>query len=154
MIDGNLKPRIADYAEIQITEQARDYPNMDKGGTAGWQSPELFELEDFGLQSSTPTEASDVYAVACLCVEVSPRNPMALMRWSHNLQLYTRQNPFPNQREIKIVTKVLKGHRPERPAAPAEEMSEGLWKLVNRAWITKPQNRPSALEVAQCLSTL
>ena len=37
--------RIADYGVIQITEQARDYPNVDQGGTASWQAPELFEPE-------------------------------------------------------------------------------------------------------------
>lgn len=69
-----------------------------------------------------------------------------------NIQLHTRQSPFPGQREIKIVNSVLKGVRPPRPTETGQEMTDNLWELVTRSWAEKPNARPSARELVEKLN--
>ena len=42
------------------------------GGTTRWLAPELLEPEAFGLKHNTPSEQSDVYALAMVFFEVRP----------------------------------------------------------------------------------
>jgi serine/threonine protein kinase len=43
----------------------------DQHGCDRWMAPELLNPQDFGFTNSRRTRASDVYAFACVCVEVS-----------------------------------------------------------------------------------
>jgi hypothetical protein len=44
-------------------------PNAFNQGTR-WKAPEIFDPEDFGFHASERTRATDVYAFACVCLEV------------------------------------------------------------------------------------
>lgn len=43
---------------------------MHGGGAMRWKAPELVDPEEFGLETTRPTFASDVFAFGCLCIEV------------------------------------------------------------------------------------
>lgn len=49
---------------------AYNYGSQHGGGATRWSAPELFDPEEFGLESSRPTFQSDIYAFACICIEV------------------------------------------------------------------------------------
>lgn len=52
---------------------AYQYGSMHGGGAVRWSAHELFDPEEFGLNSTRPTAACDIYAFACICIEVRPR---------------------------------------------------------------------------------
>ena len=45
------------------------------GGTDPWLPPEHFDPPRFGLEIDRPTPEGDIYAFACVCIEVSIRIP-------------------------------------------------------------------------------
>ncbi|KAJ6486735.1 kinase-like domain-containing protein [Mycena sanguinolenta] len=97
------------------------------GGSARWFAPELIEWESFGCERFSRTTASDVYAYACVCLE-----------------LYTGSPPFAELHEVAAMMKVIKHERPEQPP----DMSAALWQLVSTAWVSDFRNRPSIHDIA------
>ncbi|KAF7324409.1 Kinase-like protein [Mycena sanguinolenta] len=70
----------------------------NRAGSVRWFAPELIEPTRFGCPKFIRTKASDVYAYACVCLE-----------------LYTRNPPFAHLREIAASLRVIQGERPEQP---------------------------------------
>ena len=62
--------RIADFGLSRFSDATQTTETLNGKGTLRWMAPELHFPTDFGLDSSIPTFASDVYAFACTCVEV------------------------------------------------------------------------------------
>ncbi|KAJ7886898.1 kinase-like domain-containing protein [Mycena leptocephala] len=98
-------------------------------------APELIDPERFG-SPFLRTPATDVYAFACVCLE-----------------LYTGRPPFANLSETATLLRVINGDRPERPSCePA--MSDALWQHVNECWAQDSAARPATDVVLQQIQGL
>ncbi|KAG6890513.1 hypothetical protein C0995_007712 [Termitomyces sp. Mi166 len=100
-----------------------------KAGTIRWQAPELFDPE----RAQVPrTEASDIYAWACVAYEI-----------------FADQIPFAHlSRNTVIITKITSGERPARPpdSSPSWGMwglTEDIWTLMRTCWHGDPVRRPT-----------
>ncbi|KAF7326865.1 Kinase-like protein [Mycena venus] len=103
-------------------------------GSLRWFAPELIAPTFFGCDRFVRTTASDVYAFACVCLE-----------------LHTGSPPFLDvSPDVAAMLKVVAGERPSRPAS----MSDNLWDLVTAAWAQKFQDRPSVDKIIESMKTL
>lgn len=75
LIDEDDTVRLTDFGMALIAEATSyQYASVHGGGATRWQAPELIDPDEFGISSSRPTFASDVYSFSCICIEV--RAPM------------------------------------------------------------------------------
>ena len=98
-------------------------------------SPELFCPENFGLKDRHRTKRSDCYALGMVIYEV-----------------LSGQVPFPRYDFFAVVVKVSAGERPERPqGAEGNWFIDNVWKMLERCWTPKQDDRPSIGDVFRCL---
>ncbi|KAJ7676710.1 kinase-like domain-containing protein [Mycena polygramma] len=107
--------------------------SSNHGGSARWWAPELLRPEAFGCERFLRTTASDVYAYACVCVE-----------------LHTEKPPFARLLEVSAMLKVIAGDRPEQPSS----MSAAMWELVTAAWVADFRARPTIHHIAARLKVI
>ena len=98
-------------------------------------SPELFFPENFGLKDGRRTKRSDCYALGMVIYEV-----------------LSGQVPFPRCSVYAVVMKVSAGERPERPQGTERNwFIESVWRMLERCWAPKRDDRPSIGDVLRCL---
>ncbi|KAJ3485618.1 hypothetical protein NLI96_g4827 [Meripilus lineatus] len=114
LVDSTGKMRLADFGLAVIAEAGQSLTVTTRGGAFGWLAPELIDPESFGLDSTRPTFASDVYSFACVCIE-----------------LFSCQSPFVGVGDAQIVMRVCRGQRPPRPNLRGQTMPDVLWDLIN-----------------------
>ena len=71
LIDDDWHACIADFGLAAFAETTADTHTTDHRGSTRWMAPELLYPEAIGLPCFQRTYATDVYAFACLCLEVS-----------------------------------------------------------------------------------
>ncbi|KAJ6479207.1 kinase-like domain-containing protein [Mycena vitilis] len=129
LIQEDWSACLADFG-LSAFSDATASVTSNRAGSTYWMAPELLAPERFG-GSSSRTPASDVYAFACVCIE-----------------LYTGRPPWGNIAEVVVLWKVHNGERPERPSnSPA--MSDALWQHVSAYWAENPATRPATHVVLQ-----
>ncbi|KAJ7114223.1 kinase-like domain-containing protein [Mycena epipterygia] len=132
LMDDGEHAQLADFGLAIVTDATRRTTPTKQRGSWRWMAP---ELHDYKLEFKR-TGASDVYAFACLCIEI-----------------YTGEQPFWNiQQEMAVVILVLEQKRPPRPSSSGppdgtRAMSDGLWATVEACWAHKPSDRPDMGEV-------
>ncbi|KAF8210526.1 kinase-like domain-containing protein, partial [Mycena galopus ATCC 62051] len=104
--------------------------SSNRGGSDYWLAPELFDPTAFGCTRYKKTRATDVYAFACVCLE-----------------LHTGDPPFRKLPPTAAMHAVTRGERAERPAT----MSDKLWLLVSSSWASNFADRPTAAGIVQAL---
>jgi len=99
-----------------------------------WMAPEILEAEN--VSSGRPTKMSDVYSFAIVVIEI-----------------FTGNVPFPDLSGLNIYYLVVKkGKRPPKPTdARKLGLSSGAWKLVQKCWNEKRDERPDMQYVADRL---
>ncbi|KAJ7091395.1 kinase-like domain-containing protein [Mycena belliarum] len=121
LLTDNLDVQICDFGlgkwqETSIvTGGSRATP-----GTVRYTAPELHRGE-------RPTYASDVYAFACLALEIC-----------------TRKVPFSGTETMGVASRVCRG---DRPPCPEEILDQRLWDLIEECWSHQPDERPSTARV-------
>ena len=104
--------------------------SSSSSGPTRWMSPELIDPELYGLEKSSPTRSSDCFALAMVIYET-----------------ISGHVPFQGSTDFAVSSKVVKGERPCREAV----FDASLWKVLERCWAPKPDDRPSIEDVLQHL---
>ncbi|KAJ7817235.1 kinase-like domain-containing protein [Mycena leptocephala] len=89
---------LADFGLTSLSDATTVTHTSHRAGSTRWMAPELIDPERFG-SPFLRTPATDVYAFACVCLE-----------------LYTGRPPFANLSETATLLRVINGDRPERPS--------------------------------------
>ncbi|KAF7348451.1 Kinase-like protein [Mycena venus] len=105
--------------------------SSNHGGSVRWFAPELIDPKSFGCEKFSRTTASDVYAYACVCLE-----------------LYTGSPPFAHLPDAPAMLRVIAGERPEQPST----MSAAVWELVTSAWVPDFKARPTIHDIVLTLA--
>ncbi|KAJ7301173.1 kinase-like domain-containing protein, partial [Mycena albidolilacea] len=130
--DGNAC--LSDFGLATTFSEADSTAGMtsssNRAGSIQWFAPELIQPQSFGCERFVRTTATDVYAYACVCLE-----------------LYTGRPPFAHLPDVAAMFRVIAGDRPEQPTT----ISDTLWQLVTAAWAPEPHARPSIHEIAVAL---
>lgn len=155
LIDDDGQPRISDFGLATfIDSQAStlDQSSFKGKGSMRWQAPELLDSSRFSGITLGLTTKSDVYAFACVCLEVSDLYQRMAWRFSKAInQVFTEQIPFSNLRDGEVILEVaVRDGRPQRPPEPAETrgLSDEIWKLIQDCWAVQPEDRPNMTAVA------
>ncbi|KAL4244339.1 EKC/KEOPS complex subunit BUD32, partial [Abortiporus biennis] len=120
LITEDLRVQLADFGLSKFANTTTASWGSLGGGTTRWMAPELFQ----GLR---PSFASDIYAFACVCLE-----------------LHTGKHPFPELLlESQVIARVLQGGRPEKPTT-GFTIDPDLWDIVTHCWTASPEERPDA----------
>ncbi|KAJ7936955.1 kinase-like domain-containing protein [Mycena leptocephala] len=123
LIDDGEHAQLADFGLANVTDATLGTQH----GSSRWMAPELLNYQ---LEFKR-TEASDVYAFACLCIEI-----------------YTGEQPFWSiRKDMAVVLRVLDQKRPPQPSSSGppdgtRAMSDELWAIVEACWVHKPSDRP------------
>ncbi|KAJ6550285.1 kinase-like domain-containing protein [Mycena capillaripes] len=124
LVSDDLKACLADFGLSSIiAASTTDTSSTNRAGSIRWQAPELIRPGAFGCNRYVRTTASDIYAFACVCLE-----------------LHTGCPPFLDiVQDATVIFEVIAG---KRPARPETSMSVGLWALVTTAWAQNFSDRP------------
>lgn len=132
---------------------SQNYGSM-RGGNARWQAPEVLDPEKFGSTSARPTMASDVFAVGCVCIEVTSITftpVLTCLTVGTCLKLCTSKAPYadvPNSYTVAV--RVLEGLRPSRPRfSDGSAVPEGLWFMMTLCWSAEIWRRPTAVGLVE-----
>ncbi|KAK6969390.1 kinase-like protein [Favolaschia claudopus] len=126
--DFGLATTIQD-GDPQITSTAIA-SGSNHAGSLRWTAPELLVPEQFGCERFLKTRATDVYAFACVCIE-----------------LETGKVPFAEVTEIQAMFNILRGIRPDQP----ETMTDTMYDLVTEAWAENFRDRPNTRTIIRLL---
>ncbi|KAJ7266652.1 kinase-like domain-containing protein [Mycena rebaudengoi] len=142
LIDNGEHAQLADFGLAVVTDATIGTTSTTRRGSSRWMAPELLNPE---LEFER-TRASDVYAFACLCVElILPE------------QIYTGEQPFCNFiHDITVVLQILDHKRPPRPSSlgppdGTRAMSDGLWAIVEACWAHEPLDRFDMHKVSELI---
>lgn len=132
LIDENLSVRLADFGLAQFSDSSTSTLGSQLGGATRWMAPELV------LQGERSSFASDVYALACVCLEI-----------------YSQKRPFAAMNDAQIIAQLMKDLRPARIAMKSgREIPDDVWELIEKCWATDPEARPTMSEVVSYASRL
>ncbi|KAF9448075.1 kinase-like protein [Macrolepiota fuliginosa MF-IS2] len=104
------------------------------GGTARWMAPEIIDGAEIGLLR--PSSASDVYSLASVMIEV-----------------FTGEVPYHEiPQSVTVIAKIIRGIKPAKPKREkALELTEGIWKIMQKCWSDTPSDRPTVDQVLELL---
>ena len=75
LIDDDGNARLTDFGMALVSEATSyGYASAHGSGAIRWTAPELIDPEEFEMEDSRPTPASDIFSFACMAVEVSIRS--------------------------------------------------------------------------------
>ncbi|EIN11538.1 kinase-like protein, partial [Punctularia strigosozonata HHB-11173 SS5] len=128
LVDEQGNIRLADFGLAELTECWCAGSTVGQGSTR-YMGPELHDPDSFGLVFKR-TYASDMYALACLFLE-----------------MLTGMEPFHEiQRDSTVILQVISGGRPTRPESSSchgIHLPDDLWGIMEDCWKRQPHFRPS-----------
>jgi len=137
LIDDEWHVRLADFGLASFAESTLATDTSNHHGAKRWMAPELLDPEMLDLKRFQRTPKSDIYAFACVCLE-----------------LYTGKHPFSViAREEPVMLSVMNGKRPSRPLDKDRALSDELWDIVQKCWAQSFSERPDMNEVLDMMKT-
>ncbi|KAJ6527617.1 kinase-like domain-containing protein [Mycena vulgaris] len=133
LIDSGERAQLANFGLAIVTDATLGTTSTTQRGSCRWMAPELLNYHD----EFKRTKACDVYAFACLCIEI-----------------YTGGRPFWNIKpDAAVAIQILEQKRPPRPSSlgppdGTRAMSDGLWAIVGACWAHEPSDRPDMNKVS------
>ncbi|TCD69152.1 hypothetical protein EIP91_008629 [Steccherinum ochraceum] len=140
LVDAGGNACLTDFGMAVIADAtAYQYGSIHGGGAVRWTAPELIEPEEFGMHARRPTFASDIYSLACVCIE-----------------LFTGKFPFEElERDYQVIVTVMKQGRPMRPRLPDDTtIPDEMWSWIARCWAHNPSQRPAIDVVARVFEVI
>ena len=135
LVDQTCHARLADFGLLTILSDSTTSNSYTQGGTIRWMSPELFDPE---IQDHRRTIHSDCYALGMVVYEV-----------------LSQRIPFYQSPNLVILLKVTRGDRPGRPqGVEGTWFSDVVWELLERCWVSQPEDRPSVVDVLHRLEEI
>ncbi|KAK6988688.1 kinase-like protein [Favolaschia claudopus] len=107
--------------------------SSNRAGSLRWFAPELLSPQAFDCEKFARTTATDIYAFACVCVE-----------------LHTLAPPFAKIQDPTVIIEVINGRRPERPVG----MLDGIWEITSKGWASKWRERLTIQDIVRRLRGL
>ncbi|KAF7358680.1 Glycoside hydrolase family 76 protein [Mycena sanguinolenta] len=144
VVHGDLKqtpatfPCICDFGLSRITTRA-GFTTLSIG-TVPYLAPELFFVLDAETAEQTllrTTKYSDVYSFGLLVIEI-----------------LTSERPKRRPSREFVTLNELRTLRPQRDDYPASKISNGMWDLLERCWVSSPEFRPTSGDVLDSLRSL
>ncbi|EPQ57112.1 kinase-like protein, partial [Gloeophyllum trabeum ATCC 11539] len=123
LIDHKHEPRLTDFGLSTFAGSHTTTGTQTTHGNEQYWAPE-FILREPG--EWTPTPESDMYAFACL-----------------GLQMYTREMPWQNFTSLQIQLNVTNGQRPSRPSTGS--MSDDVWDVIQACWAQEAKKRMKSI---------
>ncbi|KAJ3540717.1 hypothetical protein NM688_g6188 [Phlebia brevispora] len=134
LVTEKWEVKLADFGLSILAEGGGNSSSL-RGGGSRWLAPELIAPEHYGLTTTRPTYASDIYSLACVSIE-----------------LYTGKPPFFGMSEAQTILSVTSGVRSERPQFfDGNLMRTPMWTLITDCWKGNPSERPNAETVVNRL---
>ncbi|KAJ6475700.1 kinase-like domain-containing protein [Mycena vitilis] len=118
LLDDQGHARLVDFGLAVFADGPLAPTN--RGGSVRWMAPELLNPESCGFSTFRRTFASDIYAFACVCLE-----------------LYTGKPPFSEIYEGAVMLKVIAGVRPQVPSV----VPAWCQQLITKCWCHCPFER-------------
>ena len=143
--------RITDFGLATVTKDAgsEQSTSEDQTHTTRWTAPEI--LTEQGKRS----KEADVFSFAMVMIQVGHGSSAACRALAYHrfvsIQAFTGMVPFHGKPPAAATFDIMRGARPPRPTHP--NVTEGLWKLMQRCWDHNPYSRPKVSEVLQVLLT-
>lgn len=141
LVDDEGEPCLTDFGISTYYQSFTVSAESGNSGTPAYMAPEILELRlqyDAGMTDEdelnmkvrkTISTAYDIYAFACVCIEVYSENKL----W---------------QGTIWTDLGVINGQRPPRPAG---EMPDELWSMIQKCWVKQPGERMKTQAVREAL---
>ena len=122
-------------------------------------APELLNPGGYDRSNSNPTKQSDIYAFGMTTYHVSATGRISTTVINGSVQVLTRNEPFPNQKDGAIIYHVIEGKRPPGPTDPngglsddaKRWLSDDVWTSISLCWSGKLKSRPGVNEVIEAL---
>ncbi|KAJ6518288.1 kinase-like domain-containing protein [Mycena vitilis] len=115
---------------LTVLSDATVTQTTNGAGSVRWMAPETLDPSACGLTDFQRTPASDIYAFACVCLE-----------------LYTGFPPFHREilHDAPVMFQVLQGVRPSRP--PGGVIPDHIWNIMQQCWAHNITDRPTILGI-------
>ncbi|KAF9443788.1 kinase-like protein [Macrolepiota fuliginosa MF-IS2] len=144
LISSDGSPCLADFGlssvmDPQILRWSTLHTMTQAGGTIRWEAPELMDEPADG-KGPKPAFSCDVYSLASVMYEI-----------------LTGEIPFYElSREATVILRVIKGITPTKPTSNPDslELTDEIWRIMERCWKLVPNERPSVDQVTQDLRQL
>jgi serine/threonine protein kinase len=136
---------VIDFGLARILQTSGFTTATSKGTWRYWAPERLHDVE--GIQQITT--ATDVYAFSMAVVEVSISILLFFpsKKLSVKIQIFTGRIPFPHiKNDAAVVITVIQGGRPQRDRCL--QVTDDIWKMLERCWDADPKRRPSMANVA------
>ncbi|KAF7329372.1 Kinase-like protein [Mycena kentingensis (nom. inval.)] len=130
LVDDDGHASLTDFGLTVLSDATTQSQTQHGAGSVRWMAPETLNPPACGLERFARTTASDIYAFACVCLE-----------------LFTGWPPFHEEilHDAPVILQVMEGARPARP--PGKLIPDHVWEIMQESWSHNFADRPTILGI-------